>query len=329
MTGISIAIATHNRAEDLARTLTSLGEMDLPAGLRAEILVIPNRCTDKTEQVIAHAAKSARLPLRSVPENRLGLSHARNRAISAAKYDVVAFLDDDVDMDKNWLTAMAAAHATGQYAAVGGRAHLVYPHQRPTWLDPRDEGYLTKVELGDAPRPAAPDEIYGLNLSFNRAWVNKVGAFRTDLGRVGASLIGDEEYELLSRITAAGGKLLYEPAAVVGHRVPQSRLNRSWFWRRCFHGNRGAARAMPEADAHPSALFWSIRRTLNAAARGAKLLGQPQSPAFFHETVLFTSSLGLSIGLLNRLLGHSTEPDHPRTRSEPLPTEETLTHTSA
>jgi glucosyl-dolichyl phosphate glucuronosyltransferase len=328
MTGISIAIATHNRAEELARTLTSLGMLDHSADVPAEILVIPNGCTDATEQVAADAEKTVGLPLRSVPENRLGLSHARNRAIDAAKYDVVAFLDDDVDLDRKWLGAMAAAFADGRYAAVGGRAYLVYPTRRPQWLDARDEGFLTKVELGDRGRPAQPDELYGLNLAIRRSWVDKVGGFRSDLGRVGASLIGDEEFELLSRICAAGGELFYEPAAVVGHRVPENRLRRRWFWRRCFHGNRGAARALPESEAHHSAFVRSAYRTLCAAGRAARLLGHPASAPFFHETVVLTSQLGRSVGLLNRLLGHTAEPDQSRAAPAPLPADQTLSHTS-
>ncbi len=235
----------------------------------------------------------------------------RNCAIRAAKFDVIAFLDDDVDVDANWLAAMSGAFSDGAYAAVGGRAHLVYPDKRPDWLDPRDEGFLTLVELGDEPRPAQADELYGLNLAIRRDWMNRVGCFRTDLGRIGTSLIGDEEYELLSRVVAAGGKLFYESRAVVGHRVPRSRLERKWFWRRCFHGNRSAARAMPECDAHASELFHCGYRALRAGGRAVRLLGRAQSPAFFHETVLFTGNFGRCVGLLNRLLGRGNEPDPP------------------
>jgi glycosyltransferase involved in cell wall biosynthesis len=327
MTGISIAIATHNRAGELALTLASLGRIDRAPGINAEILVIANGCTDKSEAVAADATRSSLIPLRCIPEYRLGLSHARNRAIDEAKYDVIAFLDDDVDVDANWLSAMAAAFSEGGYAAVGGRAHLVYPNQKPQWLDPRDEGFLTKVEHGDEPRAAGADELYGVNLAISRDWMNKVGRFRTDLGRIGASLIGDEEAELLMRIVAAGGKLFYEPRAVVGHRVPFSRLQRKWFWRRCFHGNRSFAKAMPECDAHSSELFHTTIRAAKAGAGAMKNLGAPQSAEFFHQTVLFTGNLGRSVGLLNRLLGRTIEPDPPA-ESVVYASQNSLSHTS-
>jgi len=309
MTGITIAIATYNRAAELAKTLAGLGAIDRPATIAAEVLVIDNRCTDDTAAVVAAAARTMGLPLRLVREHRQGLSHARNCAVVAAKYDVIAFLDDDVDVDKNWLSAMAAAFADERYAAVGGRALLVFPVKRPAWLGDRDEASLTKVDLGDARRDAAADELYGLNLAIRRRWIGEVGGFRRDLGRVGANLIGDEEYELLSRICAAGGKLLYEPAAVVGHRVGLQRLRRRWFWQRCFHGCRGAVRAMPEHEVHASELLHCAYRTLRIAGRAVALLGQARGEPLFHETVLLANGLGRCVGLLGRLLGHSYGPD--------------------
>jgi glucosyl-dolichyl phosphate glucuronosyltransferase len=309
MTGITVAIATYNRAGELARTLQSFQQIEIPSDISVELIVIANRCTDETETIVAKAAVNFPVPLRVVREDRQGLSHARNRAILAAKYDVVAFLDDDVDVDKNWLKAMAAAHASREFAAIGGKAPLVYPAGRPQWLNDTDEGLLSKVDHGDQRRPAAADELYGVNVSFQRRAVMEAGGFRPDLGRVGNNLIGDEEFELLTRIIAAGGKLLYEPAALVGHRVPTSRLSRRWFWRRCFHGNRGAVRALSADEVNAGELARTGYRAMLAAKNSLAKVRHPRGEAFFHETVVLASRLGRFFGLLSRMLGHTTEID--------------------
>jgi glucosyl-dolichyl phosphate glucuronosyltransferase len=309
MTGISIIIATYNRCDELSRTLGSLAAIEFPASVKCEVLVIDNRCTDNTQRFATEWAAKFPVPLRVVAENRQGLSHARNRGIDAARYDVIAYLDDDVDVDRNWLKAMAAAHAEDQYAAIGGRASLVYPAGRPDWLGDADDGLLSKVELGDERKLVGPDDIYGVNLSFRRRDLIDAGGFRTDLGRVGTNLIGSEEFEILSRIAAGGGQLLYEPAATVGHRVPMSRLSRRWFWRRCYHGLRGSVRALPEEEVNPSELARSGVRTLRAARKALGHLRHPRSQEFFHETVVVASGMGRCVGMLSRLLGRTGGPE--------------------
>ena len=188
--GISIAIPTYNRADELRLTLASLSRVQAPSDLPYEVIVVANNCTDHTAVVVQEAMPLFDGRLRCVEEPRLGLSHGRNRAITEARHDIVAFLDDDVEVDPNWLRALTAAYAGGDCAAVGGKAYLIYPAARPQWLGDRLEGYLSKVDHGPRQRPAEPDELFGLNVSFRKDWLDRVGWFRTDQGRVGTRLLG-------------------------------------------------------------------------------------------------------------------------------------------
>src|SRR5262249_39826437 len=158
-----------------------------------------NNSSDGTAEVAERFADRFGGRLRHVFEPRQGLSHSRNRAIAEAHHEIVAFLDDDVNVDVHWLRNLAAAYEEGDHAAVGRRARLVFPGPRPRWLGEEDEGGLTKVELGPLRRQAKPDELFGVNLSFRKSWVVRVGGFRTDLGRVGNCLLSSEESELLER----------------------------------------------------------------------------------------------------------------------------------
>jgi hypothetical protein len=99
-----------------------------------------------------------------------------------------------------------------------------------------------------ARKAAGPDELYGLNLSLRKDWLDRVGPFRTDLGRIGSCLLSSEEEDLLDRIARAGGRLLYEPNAIVGHRVLPERLRHRWFWSRSYWEQRGIARITPAEE---------------------------------------------------------------------------------
>src|SRR5262249_52702573 len=145
---VTIAIATYNRAGEVEKTLSGLAEMDTAECPDHEILVVDNNSTDGTADVVARMGPRFGGRLRYVRELNQGLSHARNRAIDEAQYEIIAYLDDDVDVDPKWLRNLSAAFAATEAAVVGGRAFLVYPGPRPRWLGDTIEGLLTKVELG-------------------------------------------------------------------------------------------------------------------------------------------------------------------------------------
>ena len=296
--GISVAIATHNRSSELEQTLRTLQGIDC-RGEDYEILVIDNRSEDETEAVVRHFEAHFEGRLRHVREDRLGLSHARNREVAEARHEIIAFLDDDVDVDSGWLRGLADAYRSSDFAAVGGKAYLVYPTSRPVWLGERDEGLLTKVDYGPEKRLAQADELYGVNLSFKKEWFAPVGLFRTDLGRIGKCLLSSEEEDVLKRIAQAGGRLLYEPAAIVGHRVAPERLRRRWFWSRIYWGKRGVARMVPDSLVSPYELLrsaWHVCLASWDLARSAVRHG-PGSEEAFHQSSTLAGKTGYSVGL--------------------------------
>jgi glycosyltransferase involved in cell wall biosynthesis len=238
-----------------------------------------------------------------VREERQGLNHARNRAVEEARYEIVAYLDDDVDVDPNWLKHLSDAYASGDVAGVGGRAYLVYPGPKPAWLGESIEGLLTKVELGPHRRPAGVDELYGVNMSFRKDWLRRAGGFRPDLDRVGSRLSGGGDDEMIGRVVALGGLMLYEPGAVVGHRVPPARLRRRWFWDRRFWGSTTEPRVWPDDRV---TAYQMIRSTWHVGLMGwravrAGLRHGPRSAACFHHVLNVAGRAGLWVGLLGEL----------------------------
>lgn len=322
--GITIAIPTHNRAEELRLTLAGFSRLRTERVGDWEVLVIANNCTDGTHDVVRSAAGDFGGRLRCVDESRPGLNHARNRAIAEARHEVIAFLDDDVDLDPGWLQGLVSAirdlAAAGQdWAAIGGRALLIYPGPRPAWLADSAEGLLSKIDCGPARRAATVDEVFGLNMVLRREWLQRVGGFRGDMDRVGKCLISGGDTDLVQRLSDAGGKLFYEPAACLGHRVAPGRLRRRWFLSRCYWGGRSNARMLTAEELNPVMglrLAWyvciALRRTVAAVLRSGV-----RSPATFAEFNRLAAKFGQSQGMV---IEYVSRPRRPSERPAGSPT---------
>src|SRR5215475_15705591 len=95
---ISVIICTYNRCESLLGALKSLETMLIPPDLAWELLVIDNNSSDKTSEAVGSFLSRGTLPLTYVFEPVAGLSTARNRGILESSGEIVAFLDDDVEV---------------------------------------------------------------------------------------------------------------------------------------------------------------------------------------------------------------------------------------
>jgi glycosyltransferase involved in cell wall biosynthesis len=299
----TIAIATHNRAHELRQTLASLVNV-AKEGCEYEILVIANCCTDNTAAIVDEFRPEFGEKLRFVEEEKLGLGPARDRAVRESSSDIVAFLDDDVEVDAGWLKGLTSAFAAGEWAAVGGKTYLIYPTRRPDWLSPQLEGMLSKVDRGPERRTADPDELYGVNLSIRKEWLQKIGGIPLDWGRRGKRLFGGEDTEALRRIHKAGGILLYEPTAVVGHRVDPERLSFRWFWRRAFWGTFGDAwlLGLEVIGTYPLArLLWYLLRDSLGMTKALVREGK-SGQNFLVKSIKLAAHLGICFGAAHGFL---------------------------
>ena len=104
-----------------------------------------------------------RLPIRREFEPERGLSHARNRAVDAAKGDYIVWTDDDVVVAPGWLAAYIEAFRRWPEAAVfGGPIIPRYAPPVPKWLIGGEvllHEVLSFRDFGDADLPLSiPDK---------------------------------------------------------------------------------------------------------------------------------------------------------------------------
>jgi len=225
---ISVVVCTHRNPLLLNKTLESLSVQTIGRGLY-EVIVVDNNSGDSTKQVVDHYPE-----VRYVFEENLGLSHARNTGVQAARGDIIAFIDDDAEASAGWLEALLKIYeAIPDVWAVGGKVLPIWDAAKPDWITEDKFRQLSLVDWGNVPRALGwPERIIGTNCSFRRQVFTDIGFFDTGLGRIGTVLLGNEDTEIQQRIHALGHSVYYTPDAVVHHHVPASRMTREYFKRR-------------------------------------------------------------------------------------------------
>lgn len=232
----SIIVCTVDRFTDLERCLESLRPFRTAV---AEVLVVNNGPHLGAVEEIAKRSEA-----RVTTEARRGVSRARNAGIRAAPGNFVAFLDDDTQTCENWLPRLIAPLADPTVDCVMGAVRAENP------ADPVHHGFeqIVCAGLPDAPTMldarAAADRFplrmamngFTMNVAFRRDVFERFGYFDERFGR--GTLIGSgEDPDLFFNVLRHGGRILFEPRAMVAHRWPTDwkALRRSVFQAGCGH----------------------------------------------------------------------------------------------
>jgi len=153
--------------------------------------------------------------------------------------------------------------------AVGGAVLPRWETARPRWLAEELDWVVGCTYRGLPEVRSTVRNLIGANMSFRRDVLVELGGFDAGLGRQGDDGAGCEETELCIRALQArtDGRIVFEPAARVWHRVPADRASWSYFVRRCRAEGRSKAGVAERtgADDATSAERTYVARTLPAA----------------------------------------------------------------
>jgi GT2 family glycosyltransferase len=115
---VSVIIPNYNGRKHLELCLASLAELEYPQGLLT-IIVVDNGSTDDSAEWVTHNFPEVKL-VRS--ETNLGFSRGVNLGASVAQSEYLAFLNNDMRVDRRWLTALLkAAQSDERVACVGSK----------------------------------------------------------------------------------------------------------------------------------------------------------------------------------------------------------------
>lgn len=227
---ISVAICTRNRTTELGGALHSLARQERPAD---EVLVIDNGCQEEVRELVIQILPIARY----LQERRAGLDFARNRALSAATGEIIAFLDDDAVADSFWVQSLAECFA--EFPGAGAVTGLILPFEIETDAQELFEansgyarGFSRRVLPQDRARrfglklPLVAESISvgsGCNMAFRTKVLKKLNGFDEALD-TGAPLPGGGDLDMFYRVMREGYEHIYEPRALVRHRHRRSQV---------------------------------------------------------------------------------------------------------
>jgi hypothetical protein len=196
--GVTVVVPTLGRPS-LTVLLDALAFGD-PAPLPVEVLVVDDRA-DRREPLAAPGAKV-------LTGRAAGPAAARNAGWHAAGHEWVAFLDDDVVPDPDWLVRLAAdlGAARPDVGGVQGRIRVPLPAgRRPTDWE--------RVTAG-----LADGKWITADMAYRRVALERTGGFDERLPRAFR-----EDAELAYRIRAAGWRLVHGERTVTHPVRPESR----------------------------------------------------------------------------------------------------------
>jgi len=226
---MSVVVCTYNRCESLKRTLKSFSEVVFPEGYSWELVLVDNNSKDETK-IIAEAFKEeSGLNVKYIFEAKQGLSYARNRGINHSKGEIIAFTDDDVMVDRYWLSNIERAFEEHDVSCVGGKILPIWETPNPKWLKHDLHYMLPLLDYGDKFFYLKSPIIWGANFSVKADIFGKYGGFDTNLGRIPGRLFAGEETEFARRILNEGEKILYDPNAIVHHYIPSDKISKKYF----------------------------------------------------------------------------------------------------
>jgi glycosyltransferase involved in cell wall biosynthesis len=208
---VSVVVPTRNRANLLSDALGSLVEQDYPAD-RYEILAVDDGSIDDTPSVVEALAQAHSKPrlslLRQPPRNQ---NAARNRGVSEAKGELIAFLDDDELAPANWLSGLVAGSMRHPDAdVVGGPYRLRIEASTPRVCEAHWPGVDGAFGWGES--EGEVEHVSGGNMLIRRRAFIRTGKFNE-------SVQGwFDETDWMFRHRRGGGQIVYLPSVPIWHR---------------------------------------------------------------------------------------------------------------
>jgi len=221
----TVVINTCAASDALTRTIDSALQLDYPD---FSIVVVDNRPARSGVARLLETQFARETRLNYIAEPRPGLGRARNAGLAAASTGIVAFTDDDVVLDRDWLGWLVAGFSSAErVACVTG---LIVPLELETpaqvlieAMSGFGKGFEPRIWDLDEHRLDHPLYPYtvgifgsGASAAFDTDRLAQLGGFDAHLG-IGTPACGGEDLDAYTRLILAGNQIVYQPASLLRH----------------------------------------------------------------------------------------------------------------
>jgi GT2 family glycosyltransferase len=249
MIKLSLIIPTYNRPDLLSVALGHIAQARVPDDLDVTVIVSDNNSTPANQE--ANKAALLRFPqlkLVYLLAIQQGRSAALNFAVARTNDDYLGFVDDDEKIDAAWFEVVAGYLREGSADFLGGPYKPDWESTPPDWLPMHVGAYRAVLGWIEQTERAQPfkdfgGSICGGNCIVRRSALLEAGGFATHIGRSKGNLMGGEDDELHRNLMLKGFHGIYDPAMIIYHFIPNTRMTRSYhlrwsFWSGASNGVR-------------------------------------------------------------------------------------------
>jgi len=275
---LDIVICTHNNAALLDRTLQALATQRTSGDTKWRVLVVDNRCTDDTAEVVERHVLAGGIPnLRRLEEAQLGLTPARVRGVRETSAPWIAYVDDDCLLHPDWVEEAAGfLRDHPGCGALGGQVVLDWEEEPPGFFHDFEWAYAAQYG-GETAREVGC--LAGAGMIVSRRALEKSGWLKKQWmsDRVGKKLVSGGDVEMALRVRGAGFPLWYHPGCKLRHVIPARRISPDYL--NAMNAGLGVSQTFADAMTWPRGFASWRSNAFKEATRGVGELMLPAAKA--------------------------------------------------
>ena len=228
---VSVITCSHriDRYPDLVEAIESLVAQTYTD---LELIVVVDGDKSLYEQIMTD-----KVPVDDVILNdeNMGLSKSRNRGVNVASGEVIVFFDDDAVADRDWIKELVRMYDEYDAIAAGGKLVPLWIGGKMNFLPEEYYWLIGATHRGFAEGITEVRNTFGSNISFRTEVLDALGCFRGEMGVRGSGALQGEETEMCALMKERFGKgVMYNPDAIVHHKIVSARTKVTFLMRRAF-----------------------------------------------------------------------------------------------